>query len=1558
MTARHRPSDCDPSATVAVGAQLNNQPATGNLCLAVEMRGPLDVDALRGSLVAFIQRYEISGTVFPIREGRPRQTQRADGIVAWSEVDLGDLADGDREEETHRLQEGEARRAFDLSRGPLVRALLVRLGYQGHRLVLTLHNLISDWASLVQVFMPELCELYMARIEGRPAELGDVQFQHADSVIGQRDRPDEDADGIGLEFWREYLAGAPLLLDLPRDHRRPTRRSCRAASEPFTLSEELTAGLRELGRQTQGTMRTTLAATLAALLFRYTGEEDLLVGSTAHRDAGVSLQRPMGRFVDSVALRVDLSGQPSVLDLLKRTQAADEMTHGHESASCGAAVNQLHPEDDPDARPMVQVRLVFEPLPPPLPVEWDLVHVEPPVLTTRCDLSVEVDERPSGLAGRFVYDSDLYEPGTVRRTIEHWRKLIEGMVAAPECPLGELQLLRPDERLQLLSEWSMGREPDPGPDIVTLIAEQARSRPDAVAVTCEGEQLTYRQMNERANQLARYLRELGVKSEVPVGLCLERSPDHVVALLGVLKAGGAYVPLDPEAPTERIRYVLKDSGMPLVLTEERLLDKVSGTGTSVVVLDSARKAIGGQRTEEPDREPTDSQLAYIIYTSGSTGHPKGVMIERGALSAHCRAMSSEYRLGASDRVLQFGQYSADASLEQILPTLAAGGRLVMRGTELWTPWQLLVQIRAHKVTVANLSPAHWTQAVQEWTRTSQELTDLELRLVILGGERLGIQTVQQWRELGLPGVRLVNAYGPTEATITATLGEAGEEHDPISIGRPLAGRRVYILDHAGEPVPAGVVGELHIGGELLARGYLNRPQLTEERFVPDRLGSRSQGRMYRTGDLARYLADGRIDYIGRKDDQVQIRGYRVELGEVEAVLAEHPAVEEAVVVARGDAGDVHLVAHIVTRASETLEEAELRRYLAGRLPRHMQPTRFARLANMPRLATGKPDRRKLPELDADDSRDKVPFLAPRTLVEEQLVRIWEELLEPRPIGINDNFFHLGGHSLLAGQLVDRIDQTFDKKLLISTLFAMPTVAQLAVALDEDEAAAGSGRVLPLQASGNRRPFFFLHGDWTGGAFYCFVLARAFGTDQPFYVLEPCTFSGEDTAPTVESIASTHVASMRRVQAEGPYRLGGFCNGGLLAYEMARQLEAEGHEVEFLGLINPSEPVQFSAIRAVFDGLRSLGLGRSTGPADLYLRTRQALRHVYRHLRPHDSRLEDFPKLLAIEPQLEAMFPPRDALYQDYVGVFSWAAAAHKSGEYGGRITFFWARDEPGISQTWLPVLRRKAPTDIEEHTVTGTHMSCVTNHIEGLAETVSECLNQLEQEVVGASSSAREGAPPQGVSIRPLRGHDVRAVVSLERSAFPTDPWTTNTARGWLARSRVGSRPRYAGWVARAIRFVRVSQIINMIRLFRLVASGMPATLSCLVAEEGSTIVGYACLDAVTGGQGDIQMIAVESTHRGRGIGSALLAELMDTAASRGCSGVLLYVRADNPGARRLYRHLGFTPTGALPGFYQPSGTDAITMGLQFQNPTNNTERRQNDALPVLPSSPQPAARS
>jgi amino acid adenylation domain-containing protein len=1324
--------------------------------------GNLDTESLRRSLDAFVQRHEIWRTTFQVHGAHgagPVQVVQPQGQVSWSVLDLSDRPAA--EAEALRSGQAAAQQPFDLTRGPLVRALLVRVRADEHRLFLTLPRIISDWVSLTEVFRPELQALYEADTQQRPDGLPAVERQYADYAYGQRSRSGAEQTEH-LKFWAEHLDGAPTTLDVPADHRRPEQLEARGAVQPFALDAELTARLRALSSGQQVPLAATLTAAYATLMSRYTGQEDLLIGAVSERGPGPQDQPMVGCFLNTVVHRADLAGDPTVADLLRRTHTASQHMLPHAGVPFDAVVKELRPERIPGCPPLVQVALAIAPaastetttpVPPSSPAspapgaDWTVTRVGLDAPAPKFDLLVEVAERPEGLAGRFVYHRGLFEPETVRRMAGHWQRVLEGMVAEPGKPVSQLDLLTDPEREQLLRRWGVGRAQPAGPDVAELIAAQARTRPGATAVMCEDEQLSYAELDRRASQLARYLRLQGVGRGTPVGVCLERSAEQVVALLAIFRAGGAYVPLDPASPAERIRYVVRDTGMPLMLTQAPLREIVEESGTQLVYLADAEAAAqaepgpdqGGTAPAAPSVE--GSQAAYIIYTSGSTGQPKGVVVERAALSAHCRTIIEEWDLTPQDRVTQFSQYSFDASLEQILPALAAGGRLVMRGAELWSSRGLLALLRSQQVTVMILPAAYWQQVVREWTQARDALAGTQLRLVVVGGEQMGRLAVQQWSRLGHPGTRLINVYGPTEATITAAMTEIRPDDEWIPIGRPLPGRTAYILDRQGRPAPAGVVGELYLGGGLLARGYLNRPELTEQRFVPYPFSPRPCALLYRTGDRARFLADGRIEYMGREDQQVKIRGYRIELGEVEAALAQYPGVAQAAVVARKTGSGPELAGFVVAKPEIELDQTGLRPFLRDRLPAYMVPPVIEVLAEMPWLASGKPDRRRLMDMPRDPVRTDEGFVAPRRPIHEQLLKIWEELLETRPIGITDNFFDIGGHSLLAAQLVDQIDQRYGKKLTLSALFGRPTIEQLAEELqaagDPGQSRVRKVKLHPVQPNGTRTPFFFLHGDWTGGAFYCYTLAQACGDDQPFYALEPYVFSDRGPVPAMEAIAAAHLDAIRAVQPQGPYRLGGFCNGGLLAYEMARQLEQQGDEVEFLGLVNPSDPFQPGLRQQVSDRLSRMLRLPSAAQMTGYLRTRQALRHVYRRLRPEGPRVEDFGKLLVIEPRLAAMFPPREALYRDYVGVFAWLAGFYQTGRYRGPITFYWARELLVVGpRAWRPLLGPDGPVH-HDRTIEGALMTSVTEHIDGLARQLSQDLDQVSRDVTPATTAAQ-----------------------------------------------------------------------------------------------------------------------------------------------------------------------------------------------------------------------------
>ncbi len=1325
-----------PSSLVQQGLwlvdQLESDSPTYNLPITLRLRKRLDMSALEQSLQTLVQRHETLRTTVVLIDEQPMQVIAPRMRVPLTAVDLREVPHEQQEVELQRLVSHEVQQSFDLAHGPLLRAAVLHLGAEEHLVLLIMHHIISDGWS-VGVIGQELTQLYDAYVTGRPAQLAELPLQYADFALWQREWLQEERLDEQFTYWRETLAGAPPVLELPTDHPRPALPTHRGAEYTFTLAEALSEGLKHLSRQEGVTLYMTLVAGFVALLQRYTEQDDVVIGTTTAGRSQQEIKDVIGYFVNTLVLRIDVGGNPSVREVLARVREGVLGAHAHQEMPFERLVKELQPERSLSQNPIFQVLLTLDPPLPKLASEWEFVQVSTRTVANKFDLALSLSDRDERLAGCLEYSTDLFEDATIVRMMKHWQTLLEAMVADPEQPIAQLPLLTERERQQLLVEWNATQQSAPDKCFPQLFEEQVLRTPDAIALVFEHQQMTYGELNARANQLAYHLQQLGVGPEVMVGLCVERSPEMIVGLLGILKAGGVYVPLDPEYPQERLTFLLQDTQMPVLLTQHRLLSQLPHQHVQLVCLDTDWDKIAQQNEANPTSVVTGKNLAYVIYTSGSTGQPKGVLIPHRALAAHCWSMTQVYELRAEDRILQFSTFTFDASLEQILPTLLVGARLVLRGQEVWSPAQLLEQIKDARLTVINLPPAYLHQVLQEWAQAPQRLLGHHLRLVIVGGDRLLPEALHQWRQMPLRSVRLLNAYGPTEATITATLYDAAgytggnTSFESIPIGRPVPNRRVYILDRSGAPVPIGVPGELHIGGDLLARGYLNCPDLTAERFIADPFSTDPQARLYKTGDLARYLADGTIEFLGRVDQQVKIRGFRIELGEIEEVLSRYPEVREAVVAAREDTpGEKYLAAYVVAQQGKALESQALRSYLKQKLPNYMLPAAFISLERLPLLSTGKIDRHALPAPKLAKLTEEDTFVAPRLLIHQQLVQIWEELLDVRPIGIRDNFFYLGGHSLLAARLVDRIEHVFGKRFALSALFSGPTIEQLTEALQQQENSDARASVFPVQVSGSKRPFFFLHGDWTGGAFYCFALGRALGPDQPFYVLEPYKFSGLQSPPSFEAVAAAHIESMRAIQPEGPYLLGGFCNGGLLAYEMARQLQGAGERVDLLALINPTDPVQFETMRTISKPISKLLRLGANKQAHLFLSVRHALRHVYRILYPSSSRVQDFEQLLAIDPRLERMFPPIEALYKDYVGVFTWLVSRYKIGAYPGKITFYWASEEPFIEKTWLPVTEAKDSQDIENHVVPGTHMSCVTEHIQDLAECLSTCVSRIQ----------------------------------------------------------------------------------------------------------------------------------------------------------------------------------------------------------------------------------------
>jgi amino acid adenylation domain-containing protein len=1042
-----------------------------NMPVALRLTGKLDVDALEQSLNEFIRRHSALRTSFRVEGAEPVQTVTPVLRLILSRMDMRALPETEQEERVEHLAIQELHRAFDLSQSPLLRVNLFQLGEEKHVLLLIMHHIISDSWSL-KVFLHELVILYQFFSNQRASLLPDLPMQYTDFAVQQRQWLQTEEAEKQLAYWKEQLVGAPPMLQLPTDRPRPAIQSFQGAYHSFQLSGVLTEALKALSQRQGVTLFITLLAAVNTLLFRYIRQDDIIVGTTVANRRPAELEGLIGFFANTLVLRTDLSGNPRFVEVLERVREVALAAYAHQDLPFERLVEEVQPKGDLSYHPLFQVMVAMHDTSMDV---WELpdltlIPLQVESKMTPFDIAFEFSQTPQGLRVHILYSSDLFDAITIARLTGHLETLVEGIAAHREERIGELPILTESERERLLVQWNDTTVAYPSDQCVHHLFEaQVRRTPQAVALVYGEQVLTYRELNQCANQLAHYLRQLGVGPEVLVGLCMERSVEMVVGLLGILKAGGAYVPLDPSFPAERIAFMLEDAQAPVLLTQQRLVERLPQHDLQLICLDTQWEVIAQQAPENLlNNEVTTENVAYVIYTSGSTGQPKGVLITHGAIVDHCYTIKKYYELDSSDRVLQFSTITFDASLEQILPTLITGASLILRGTEVWTPTELHKKMRDFGLTVVNLPTAYWHQLTQEWAHTSELTSDLQLRLMIVGGERMLPEYLAFWQQLSLQSVRLLNAYGPTETTITATIFEIPRRSykdvpsKNIPIGRPLSNRTTYILDDYGNPVPIGVAGDLYIGGGLLARGYLNRPELTTEKFISNPFSKEPNARLYKTGDLARYLPDGNIEFLGRIDSQVKIRGFRIELGEIEAVLRHHPDIREAVVIAREDVpGDKRLVAYVVARKESTPPIRDLYHFLKEQLPDYMLPSAFVLLKVFPMTPNGKIDRRALPSPDVTDVRDGA-IAAPNTPTEKRLVAIVAPLLRLQRVGIDDNFFLIGGNSLMGMQLVAQVAEVFGIDFPLRTLFNAPTVRQLAAeierlilvrlqTMDEDEA---------------------------------------------------------------------------------------------------------------------------------------------------------------------------------------------------------------------------------------------------------------------------------------------------------------------------------------------------------------------------------------------------------------------------------------------------------------------------------------------------------------------------
>jgi len=905
-----------------------------NVPVAVRLTGQLDFPALEQAFNAIIQRHEALRTSFTQVAGQPTQVIAASLHLPLPVVDLQHLPLPERDSTVQQMVTAAALRPFNLAVAPLLRVNLWQLDAADHVLLLNLHHIVSDGWSL-GVLIRELAVFYTAFHTNQPAPLPELPIQYADFAHWQRQWLQGDVLESQLSYWRRQLAEVPVL-DLPTDRPRPGVQSYRGARQNLALSASLTASLEALSQHEGVTLFMTLLAAFQTLLYRYTGQEDIAVGSAIANRNRSELEGLIGFFVNSLVLRVNLAGNPTFRQLLGRVRQVALEAYAHQDLPFEKLVEELQPERDLSRNPLFQVVFALQNA-PMQPLELPGLTLSPlkfDVGTTRFDLELHLwepaqglsglwEQQSEGLSGFIAYSTDLFDPSTIARMLAHFQTLLSGIVANPDTRLADLAILSAADRHQLLVEWNHTETAAAKAIYPRQFERQVAQTPEAVAVDFQGEQLTYQQLNQRANQLAHYLQQLGVTPEVLVGICVERSLEMVVGVLGVLKAGGAYVPLDPNYPSDRLRFILADTQVSLLLTSGTLVNTLPDCSARVVCLDQDWEAISQQSQDAPSSSATADHLAYVIYTSGSAGTPKGVLVQHRGLSSVVAAQIQVFNLRPESRILQFSSLSFDASVFEILLAFGVGATLYLAPPEARWPGAELIQFLQDKaIDTAILPPA--VLAVLPATELPA------LQTVIAGGEACLREIEERWATTGR---RFFNAYGPTEATIWATVaqldGSASSSQDKPAIGRPIANTQIYLLDSHYQPVPIGVVGELYIGGDGLARGYLNRPELTAERFIPNPF-SLAGTRLYKTGDLARYRPDGNLEFLGRQDDQVKIRGFRIELGEIETLLSQHPAVQEAVVIAQADAVSKRLLAYVTLKRDATqnlgLQEEQVRQW--------------------------------------------------------------------------------------------------------------------------------------------------------------------------------------------------------------------------------------------------------------------------------------------------------------------------------------------------------------------------------------------------------------------------------------------------------------------------------------------------------------------------------------------------------------------------------------------------------------------------------------------------------
>ncbi len=1199
-------------------AQLAPEAPVYNEVALIVRRGPVDVAALQGALADVVARHEAWRTTFDIRDGEPVQIVHPRVPVELPLLDVSHLAPDEAEVVAVERAAEHARRPYDLAKPPLLRALLIKVAPDEHRLYLALHHLIFDGVSLYRVALPELIALYAERTGGGAAELA-PPTPYSDFAAWERAELARPAAARHLEFHRRRLADAPLL-ELPLDRPRPSRPAYRGAMEPIAVPAPVADRLRSIAGACSATLFQVLAAAYTVVLGRFTGQDDVVFGTATDLRRRRELYSTVGMCVSSSVLRVRMNEDAPFTDLvtLVRDEMADLLDH---PVPFDELVRALAPDRDPRMHPLFQAGFVFEPPAPVTDPGWEFALMEVELgnamRVAKFDLHLEFDERPSGdLAGRFVFNTDLFDRATARRLTRAILLVLDQVVADPSGVIADLAVVRERELTRMLHDWNAtSAAVIEESSLAAALEAQAGRTPDAVAVRFEGSQVTYRELHESANALAERLIAAGAGVGTLVGLGSERSIEMIVGLLAILKTGAAYVPLDPALPRARLRYMAADAGLCVLLLDDSLASASELVPDSAAVVTlagclQARSALPPVLARLPRRD----EPAYVLYTSGSTGTPKAVIVPNAAVLSMLSAYPTMPGFEAGGRFLALTTLSFDIAAAELWLPLVSGERVVLGSrADATDPQRLAALLRDERVTNMQGTPATYQMLIDSGWSGEPELTAL------CGGEHLSQDLAEQLARR----CRLWNAYGPTEATVYCTV-ERIHGAGSITIGRPIRNTRLYILDRRDRPVPIGVTGELHIAGGNVATGYLLRPELTAERFVPEH--GRPDGRMYRTGDLARYLPDGRIELLGRTDAQVKIRGHRIELGEIETAVLDLSGAAAAVVVVREDVpGDRRLVAYLAQHAGELpVPTAELRRRLQAVLPGYMVPSAFVTIPELPKTASGKLDRLALPAPAADARPENTAVERDLTPFERRLAQVWARVLGVESVDPDTDFFALGGHSLLAVRLVAAIETELGIPMSVAQLIdGDVTVRALASRLPQPEASRLNSSPPPVRlrteivrfnASGDQPPLFMFFPS-RESLLAMRLLQTGFDARQPLVGLlagldNKARFSRQ---ATIMEIAEDAVATLREIQPPAAgYRIAGYSMAGLIAYEVAGLLAAQGDEIEWLGLVDtysPKTAAREFSIAVYLERCRGRSLRASVASALARVRTESTVRYV-------------------------------------------------------------------------------------------------------------------------------------------------------------------------------------------------------------------------------------------------------------------------------------------------------------------------------------------------------------